>query len=594
MKLIDRIWSLKLNTKFTCVIILFAVAPIAILAGVLFYNMEQSTIHENMNYMEYNMKRSQDQIQTNIDSINMSTQFFLSDTEMIDVLKTAAQGGTLNAEQLVEFHNTDVAALERLVNNNPLLYCVRIFSSTDQVQEMMPVLYTQSRMNKLDWSQKKEYVGWNYNYEDTIFSSHITKQNEKILSLVTPVSDYESGTIGYVEAAMTMETMFPGLYENIDNEWSCFVTDDGAQYFGDNERADSKKSISTVMNQIGDNDQNGTVYCTIDKHKIVFSYIYIKELGGRLVSIHDITTDVNHVYNLRNGFIIVMLLILLLLTVIINFIVKHMLKQFYSILGTVRAVQKGNLEVRIERKSTDEMGELATQLNKMLDRIQKLMNDNINREILAKNSQIRALQNQINAHFIYNVLESIKMMAEIDEKYEISDAITALGKLLRYSMRWTSGNVKVSEELEYIRNYMILINLRFDYEIFLSINVPDILLEQEIPKMSLQPIVENSILHGIEEMAEDTSIYIKGIPEQDSFRIEISDSGKGMTEEELDALRMRIAGKIETTGGKGNGIGLKNVQDRIAMAFGKRYGLELTAKEGCFTKVSVRIPYKEK
>lgn len=101
---------------------------------------------------------------------------------------------------------------------------------------------------------------------------------------------------------------------------------------------------------------------------------------------------------------------------------------------------------------------------------------------MVKNSEIRALQNQINAHFIYNVLESIKMRAEIDEEYDISDAVTSLGKLLRYSMKWVSGNVLVEQELEYIKNYMALINLRFDYEIYLSLNLPEIILQQEFPK----------------------------------------------------------------------------------------------------------------
>ncbi|MCD7819940.1 MAG: histidine kinase, partial [Lachnospiraceae bacterium] len=100
----------------------------------------------------------------------------------------------------------------------------------------------------------------------------------------------------------------------------------------------------------------------------------------------------------------------------------------------------------------------------MLDHINELMEDNIHREVLAKNAEIRSLQNQINAHFIYNVLESIKMMAEIEEKYEISDAVTRLGRLLRYNMYWKSGTMTVREEIEYIRNYIALMNLRFDYE----------------------------------------------------------------------------------------------------------------------------------
>ena len=196
--------------------------------------------------------------------------------------------------------------------------------------------------------------------------------------------------------------------------------------------------------------------------------------------------------------------------IFINAIVKHLLKQLYEILRAIRRVQSGDLDVVIEHCGPDEMGELGTQINKMLTRIKQLMDDNLKREMLVKNSEIRALQNQINAHFIYNVLESIKMMAEIDEEYDISDAVTSLRKLLRYSMKWVSGNVLVEQELEYIKNYMALINLRFDYEIYLSLNLPEIILQQEIPKMSLQPIVENAIYHGIEQMAEDTNIYIKG------------------------------------------------------------------------------------
>lgn len=182
------------------------------------------------------------------------------------------------------------------------------------------------------------------------------------------------------------------------------------------------------------------------------------------------------------------------------------------------------------------------------------------------------------------------MMAEIDEEYVISDAITSLGNLLRYSIRWVSGNVRVEEEIAYIRNYLILINLRFDYEIYLSLNLPEEVLKQEIPKMSLQPVVENAIYHGIEELAEDTNIYIKGMIRDGDCVIEISDAGKGMSEESLQRLRRRIAGEIEPDGGSGNGIGLKNVQDRIRMSFGAEYGITVDSKLGCYTKVTVRVP----
>lgn len=325
---------------------------------------------------------------------------------------------------------------------------------------------------------------------------------------------------------------------------------------------------------------------------MIAGFTAVKELSGTLVCAQDISGDVGKIRRMRNGFFLVMLLLIPFLAAGINVVVKTVLRQFYRIIDAIKRVQTGDLSVVIEDCGTDEMGELGSQVNKMLIEINHLMKEQIDKELLVKNSEIKALQNQINAHFIYNVLESIKMMAEIEEQYDISDAVTTLGKLLRYSMRWTAGTVTVAEEIEYIKNYLKLMNIRFDYEIYLSLNIPDRIYAQQIPKMSLQPIVENAIYHGIEQMAEDTNIYIKGLIEGNDCIIEITDAGRGMSEEEVARLYKKISGEIETTGGSGNGIGLKNVQDRIKMNFGEEYGIEIASKLGCYTKIMVRIPLK--
>ena len=580
----------KLNIKFTSIIILFMVIPIGVLAGVLFYVMEQNAVQENMDYMEYTMQRNEDGIKTKIDSINMSTQFFLSDDSLLQMLNASAIGGEISTADWLDFKNNEVSALERLVNNNPLLYGVRVYAVNDSLQEMMPILYNASRMKKQEWSKQDKYVGWNFDYTDNIFNSYTMNQNRKIISLVTPIIDSANGKVGVIESAMTMENMFPSLYEGIEDEWSFFYSDEGVTYFGQKEQTESSALLDDILKQRPTEDKIQTIYKKLDGKNLVISYMQVRELSGTLICVKDITKNVHNVYFMRDVFVAVMLAFIILLAFFINRIVQHLLKQFYEILKSIRKVQKGDLDVVIENCGKDEMGELGTQINKMLERIKELMEDNLNREMLAKNSEIRALQNQINAHFIYNVLESIKMMAEIDEEYAISDAVTALGKLLRYSMKWVLGNVLVEQELEYIKNYMALINLRFDYEIYLSLNLPELVLKQEIPKMSLQPIVENAIYHGIEQMAEDTNIYIKGILDGDDCVIEITDAGKGMSEEEVEKLRLKIAGKIDSNGGSGNGIGLKNVQDRIHIAFGDQYGIEIASKLGCYTKIMVRIP----
>ncbi len=589
-KITEYFRNAKLNIKFTIIIVLFTVVPLCISIGALFHIMMQNVIDENISYMQYTMERNSDNMATRIDSVNMSTQFFLSDDSLKQVLNASVSGEELSTEDWLKFKNMEVSSLERLVNNNPLLYSVRAYAVNDQVQEMMPILYSRKRMEKQSWAEKENYTGWNYNYTDNIFSSYTMDQNRKIMSLITQVEDRNNGTIGVIEAAMTMENMFPSLYESIEDEWSCFYTDSGENYFGENRKPESEKLIEVIKPGHLEDGEIMTGYKESGRKKLVVSGMYIREMSGTLICVKDITSDINRVRWNRLLFIIGMAVLTIFLALVINLIVQHLLGKFYDILKSIRNVQKGDLSVVIPECGNDEMGELGTQINKMLERIKQLMNDNLNREMLAKNSEIRALQNQINAHFIYNVLESIKMMAEIDEEYAISDAVTSLAKLLRYSMKWVSGNVLVEQELEYIKNYMALINLRFDYEIYLSLNIPELILKQEIPKMSLQPIVENAICHGIEQMAEDTNIYIKGLLEGDDCVIEITDAGKGMTEDEVKRLKQKIAGEIDSNGGSGNGIGLKNVQDRIHIAFGEKYGIEIASMIGCYTKIRVRIP----
>lgn len=584
----------KLNTKFTIICLFFVLLPMIGLPVWLFRMMEDHLVSEKQNAMEYKLSRTYDQIATNIDSINMSTQFFLSDQGLKDFLTARKKGDDYSTEELLFFYNNVIASLEKMVNNNSSVYQVRVYVDDENMQEMMPVLYRRERMEKQDFAKDETIYGWKYGYDDKLFSSYGQYSgNRKILSLITPMEAYGLGEIGILEAAMYMDKMFPLVYDSTKEEWSCFVDKNGNVYLADGLDGEENREIALQLMEENRENDFSVYHRKAGKRQLIVGCLKLKELEGTLISIEDFSADLAQIYRQRSIFICVGVLLMALMVLVINRAAKSMLRQFYQILHSIREVQKGDLDVVIENCGTDEMGELGTQINKMLANIKQLTNDNLNHELLMKDTEIRALQNQINAHFIYNVLESVKMMAEIEEKYEISDAITALGKLLRYSMKWTKENVTVSEELDYIRNYLRLINLRFDYEIYLSVNMPEVILGQKIPKMSLQPIVENAIYHGIEQMAEDTSIYIKGILDGKDCMIEITDAGRGMSEQEVENLYKKISGEIETSGGSGNSIGLKNVQDRIKINFGEKYGIKIASKLGCYTKIIVCIPMAE-
>lgn len=623
MKRISKWYQgLKLNRKLTIVIVLLAWVPIVFLGAILFGGMRNDLLREKTGSMEYELQEDYARFTKNVDSINMSAQFFISDQKLTEFLESVKRQEPMETEQLRSFYYENIASLERLVNNNPYLYQIRVYVPSDTMQEMMPILYRQDRMQRLDWGKEapESWTGWHFDYTDLLFDSFVMDQGRKIMSYVTEMESYGAGEIGVLEVAMRMETMFPKLYAVEPDNWCCFLDRDGAAYLGDMDSEEQRELLGRILPEIekasvkaagqrkpdaaedesggalsaGQGTDGGVYQIELDGKQLVVGYLPVKELSGTWIRVNDLSEGMEAVRKQQNASLAVMLLAMLLLAAVVDRVVKGVLKHFYGILYSIRQVQKGDLNVVIETSGSDEMAELGEQINKMLERIRQLMDDNLKRGLLAKNAEIKALQNQINAHFIYNVLESIKMMAEIDEEYEISDAVTKLGRLLRYNLRWTSGNVTVREELDYIRNYLSLINLRFDYEIYLSENLPDVILDQEIPKMSLQPIVENAIYHGIEQMAEDTNIYIKGVIEKDSCIIEITDAGVGMSREQLLQVRKKIAGEVDTAPAGGHGIGLKNVQDRVRMSFGEEYGIEISSMEGCYTKVSVRIPVTKK
>lgn len=596
-----RLWNRwdnsRLYQKFNLLILVAIIFPITVLVIILFNSVQENSIHEKMQTVEYEMKNSLQIVNQNVEMCSLSTQMIINSGSLNNYLRRFCNNESFTTQELLEFNNTEVNSVEKIVNSNPNLYQIRIYLASDTMTEMMPLLYKQERMSSLSWGKQDYPSGsWVFDYDDNIFSDNVYNNRKHIAAMLTRLEDVYQGEYATVEVAVNMETLFPDIYADNEETWTGYVDREGNLYYDtsirEQERKQEYEEACGKLNFSEKEDFYQTI--RLDGKRFMVFYQPVNSLGGYLLKFTSLDMVEHTFIRYVVTFILIMAGSVLVLFTLFRYLVNRILRQFYAITSTVHEVQNGNMDVRVKSVSHDEFGELGSEINEMLDRIKKLMEDSVNREVLVKNSQILALQNQINAHFIYNVLESVKMMAEIDEEYAISDAVTALGKLLRYSMRWTSQTVTIEEEVDYIKNYLSLINLRFDYEIYLSINMPKEMWKTEIPKMSLQPIIENAICHGIEELAEDTSIYLKGMIESDTCVIKITDSGKGMTEEEQENLRRKIDGELETSGGSGNGIGLKNVQDRIHIAFGPEYGISVTSKKDLFTQVSIRIPFHAK
>jgi len=192
------------------------------------------------------------------------------------------------------------------------------------------------------------------------------------------------------------------------------------------------------------------------------------------------------------------------------------------------------------------------------------------------------------------------MLAEIEGQYEISDALTSLGGLMRYNLRWTSEYAQLSDELAHVANYIAIMNIRFERKIRLITDIPERFLGSEMLKLTLQPIVENAVKHGLADGGgRGLEIRIACRAEQGKLALIVEDDGRGMTPEQTAALNS----KLERSGapmpadrpareGAGSGIGLLNVQQRIRLYYGPECGLAVESEAGRYTRVTMRLPLR--
>ena len=230
--------------------------------------------------------------------------------------------------------------------------------------------------------------------------------------------------------------------------------------------------------------------------------------------------------------------------------------------------------------------------------MQSCRNDRLEREyaadILNKQAELDALQSQINPHFLYNTLDSIRGQALSEGAEDIADMTEALSTFFRYSISNRNNIVTLEEELENVRNYFMIQQFRFNNRFRLQIlPVPQELLNNcRLPKLTLQPILENTILHGMEEKLGPGTINIRVLPTDARTVITISDDGAGMSEETLLHLQEKLRGDapVPLKRSKGSGIALTNVNRRIKLLFGSDYGLRIMSTLGLGTDVEISLP----
>ena len=202
-------------------------------------------------------------------------------------------------------------------------------------------------------------------------------------------------------------------------------------------------------------------------------------------------------------------------------------------------------------------------------------------------TKYKALQTQVNPHFLYNTLDTMSAIAMINGCEIVSTLCHALSDLFRYSLRMDEPLAPISEELKHLKNYMYVMNVRMNNSVELSIDIPADMMKTCVPRLSLQPLVENAISHGLKNKRGDKRIAIRAWRTQDEILLAIEDNGVGMSEEMLERVH---AIDPEQALSSGTSIGLLNIAARLKLLFGRTYGLEVESDAQTGTKVTLHIP----
>ena len=288
--------------------------------------------------------------------------------------------------------------------------------------------------------------------------------------------------------------------------------------------------------------------------------------------------------------LVVSAVILMVIIFLSYYIPLSITRPIRKLSGVTEQVAKGNLDVRSQVRSGVEINMLSDSLNTMIDKINELLKQVTEEQVRLRKAEFELLQSQINPHFLYNTLDAIIWLAESGEEKKVVDMVGSLSEFFRTSLNRGEDMVTIKKELQHVRSYLEIQQMRYQDILRYEIQVPEELHKYLIPKITIQPLVENALYHGIKNKRGRGQIVISGEKEADYFVIRVEDNGIGVKPERLAQVNDGIRNKVLT----GKDIyGLYNVNERIRLNFGEKYGISIDSVYGTCTIVSLKLPYVE-
>lgn len=311
----------------------------------------------------------------------------------------------------------------------------------------------------------------------------------------------------------------------------------------------------------------------------------VDQLGWKIIGVSYMDEIVTTKKEISRFLFWLLLVVIGIMLLVLNVISAKISRPIKMLERSMERVEQGDFTVNEPIRGSHEVEQLSLRFHLMVAKVRELMNQIILEQEAKRKSELEVLQAQINPHFLYNTLNSVVRMVGIGKNEDVITTITSLSKLFRISLSKGKSIITVQEELEHVRHYLIIQKMRYKQKFDYEIEAQEEVLSCKTLKLLLQPIVENAIYHGIEQMADPGMIRITASLTDGKVLFQVQDNGLGMSPDVRDQVR---GGSVKSEGG--SGVGINNVHERIRLTFGEEYGLEIESEREVGTLVKLWIP----
>jgi two-component system, sensor histidine kinase YesM len=603
--LYDRNFTVRLKTQLIASFLAMTIVIVSVIS-ILVYNSVLSILKKQSEEMvtrqfsqsEYNIVNFRDQLEkmAGLLAINKDVQSFIGPPDAQD------EATRLITAQVV------IKAMDSILVTYPYVHSIALYSRSGEAlsdsvtgswysndaKEAIP-FYSSALYEKI--SKKSFGFLWEGKTDSSLFGlTERAYPNEKPIPYMTVVRNVNVlGSVNFsaVLVVNVRQSEFSSIYNgtngNGNNSAPYLIDADGIIIsHSDPSLIGSKVPLA---DRIDHSQQNGSFTLQSDGHSKQVTYYQIGKTGWTLVNETPETEFIRNILTLRQLIGIVILLSILLALLLSIYWIYRITKPFNHLVNAMREMEKGNFGIMLDETPSTELGIIGRRFNKMSMSIEELMEKNKSIEEEKRYLELESLQSQINPHFLYNALNTIKWVAMVRKELSIVDGITTLGNMLRSIYKDRSLMMTLQEEIDYIENYLKIMNARYGEGVQVSIHVPKELRTLKLIRFILQPIVENAFLHGMNSKSFNGKIEIAASRSKDDLFISVSDNGTGIPEDRLDAIRKELASGDFSPSVSANGsIGLSNVNRRIKMQYGKSYGLTVDSHPDKGTEVTIRVP----